>query len=124
MARYGLFGDSYIKRLQRFWDGDLHVPGSSKFVHRGGLRCDRLNEVMKEKKNESRSHENTSSSSPSAETTSDPEDIFNSICDLVKEFQDIRVCRVYISESYPELTSPKVTHQGLLSQNSTGTKKK
>ena len=49
MARFSLFGDLYIKRLQNFCDGDLHVPGSTRFVHRGGLRCDDIDEMMEKK---------------------------------------------------------------------------
>ena len=100
MARYGLFGDSYIKKLYRFCDGDLHVPGSSSFVHRGGLRCDRLDQTIKKKMKAAAVKTDfifLSIGSNDISPISDPEHIFNSICNLVKEFQDIGVHRVYIS---------------------------
>ena len=49
MARFGLFGDSYIKRLDKFFNGDIPVPGESIFVHQGGLGLDRLTDTMKHK---------------------------------------------------------------------------
>ena len=48
MAKTALFGDSYIKRLSRFCDNFLGVPGESRFYGVGGMRVDNLNqEVLK-----------------------------------------------------------------------------
>ena len=35
-----IYGDSYVKRLREFCDGDLHVPGSIYWYDKSGLRAD------------------------------------------------------------------------------------
>lgn len=42
MPTFALFGDSYIKRLRNYCDGDLEVPGRVFFYGKGGLRTDRM----------------------------------------------------------------------------------
>lgn len=46
MARFCLFGDSYVERLRRYSNNRLAVPGEVHFVGRGGLRTDRLDDRM------------------------------------------------------------------------------
>ena len=48
MAKTALFGDSYIKRLNRFCDNFLGVPGECRFYGVGGMRADNPHqEVLK-----------------------------------------------------------------------------
>ena len=44
MPTFALFGDSYIKRLRFYCNGDLQVPGNVFFYDRGGLRTDHLSD--------------------------------------------------------------------------------
>ena len=95
MARFGLFGDSYIKRLQNFCDGDLHVPGSTRFVHRGGLRCDGIDEMMEKK------------------LTAAAEKIYADIKSLIEKLKEAGVRRVFISEILPRADFKKSVPSGL-----------
>ena len=102
MARFGLFGDSYIKRLDKFFNGSIRVPGESIFVHQGGLRLDRLTDTMKHKmKTAETDIIFPSIGSNDISPNSVPEEIFDRICALVTEFEDAGVRRVFISEILP-----------------------
>lgn len=101
MASFGLFGDSYIKRLDNFFGGDLLIPGSSTFVHQGGLRFDRLDDMHKMKKTLKKARPDyvfLSIGGNDISPISKPDDIFDNICDLVTEFEEAGVRRVFISE--------------------------
>ena len=125
MARYRLFGDSYIKRLYRFCNGDLHVPGSSKFVYRDGLGCDRLDEAMKKKMKAAKTDfiflstggNNIRAPSPTQKTSSTTSATWR------KSSKTSEYAGFTSLKSYPDPTSPKVSHPSLLSQNLTGTEK-
>ena len=42
MPTFALFGDSYIRRLQKYCNGDFAVPGEVYFYRKMGLRTDRM----------------------------------------------------------------------------------
>ena len=104
MARFGLFGDSYIKRLQNFCDGDLHVPGSTRFVHRGGLRCDGIDEMMEKKLTAAAEKTDIvflSIGGNDISPISKPEKIYDDIKSLIEKLKEAGVRRVFISEILP-----------------------
>lgn len=99
MVLFGLFGDSYIKRLDIFCNGDLHVPGSFTFVYRGGLRLDTLGNEMKMKMKAAKPDTLfLSIGGNDISPVSDPNEIFKGICQLVQDFENAGVRHVYISE--------------------------
>ena len=101
---FGLFGDSYIKRLHKFSQGNLHVPGSSTFVYQGGLKFSRIDAVDTLKKGLKAARARIvflSIGGNDISPISDPDTIYANICSLVKEFEDVGVWRVYISEILP-----------------------
>ena len=49
MTTFALFGDSHIKRLQHFCDGDMADPGRVYFYGKGVLRTDRLRPTRRRK---------------------------------------------------------------------------
>ena len=116
MARFGLFGDSYIKRLQNFCDGDLHVPGSTRFVHRGGLRCDGIDEVMEKKLTAAAKKTDIvflSIGGNDISPISKPEKIYDDIKSLIEKLKEADVRRVFISEILPRADFKKSVPSGL-----------
>ena len=116
MARFSLLGDSYIKRLQKFCDGDLHAPGSARFVRQGGLRCDRLDTQMKKRMIRTATKSDyifLSIGGNDISPISDPTRIYDNICDLVRELENAGVRRVFISEILPRADFKKSDPPGL-----------
>ena len=116
MARFSLLGDSYIKRLQKFCNGDLHIPGSARFVQRGGQRCDRLDAPMKKRMIETAAKSDfifLSIGGNDISPISDPEDIYTNICNLVRDLENAGVRRVFISEILPRADFSKSDPKGL-----------
>lgn len=114
MVVFGLFGDSYIKRLYSFCGGDLHVPGSSVFVYQGGLRSDRLDNGMKKKMKDAKPDVMfISIGGNDVNPDSSAVEIFERICCLVKEFEDAGVRRVFISEILPRADFSRSQPPGL-----------
>ena len=99
MVLFGLSGDSYMKRLDLFCNGDLHVPGSFTFVYRGGLRLDTLGNEMKRKMKAAKPNVLfLSIGGNDISPVSDPKKISKVICELVHDFHNAGVCHVCISE--------------------------
>ena len=103
MVLFGLSGDSYIKRLDLFCNGDLHVPGSFTFVYRGGLQLDTLGNEMKGKmKGKMKAAKPDllflSVGGNDISPVSDPKKISKGICELVQDFHNAGVRHVCISE--------------------------
>ena len=46
MSKIALFGDSYIKRLEKFCGGFLGIPGDCRFYGVGGMRADNPHEGL------------------------------------------------------------------------------
>ncbi|XP_033730279.1 uncharacterized protein LOC117319617 [Pecten maximus] len=42
MAKFAVFGSSYVTRLERYCHGDLKVPGTVRFFGKGGMRSDSI----------------------------------------------------------------------------------
>ena len=104
MARFSLFGDSYIKRLQKFCGGDLRVPGSTRYVRKGGLGCDTLTKKLRDRMIATAATSDyvfLSIGGNDISCTSNPDHIYDNICELVKDIEDAGVRRVYISEILP-----------------------
>ena len=113
---FGLFGDSYIKRLHKFSQGNLHVPGSSTFVYQGGLKFSRIDAVDTLKKRMKAARLRIvflSIGGNDISPISDLDIIYENICSLVKEFEDVGVRRVYISEILPRADFSKSDPPGL-----------
>ena len=113
---FGLFGDSYIKWLHKFSQGNLHVPGSSTFVYQGGLKFSRIDAVDTLKKRMKAARPRIvflSIGGNDISPISDPDIIYENICSLVKEFEDVGVRRVHISEILPRADFSKSDPLGL-----------
>ena len=113
MARYCLFGDSYIKRMKSFCQGDLNLPGTATFIYKGGLRTDTVSADMIERlKKEKPSHVFLSIGGNDISPVSKPYQIYQAICALVKEFEDAGA-EVLISEILPRGDFSRSTPKGL-----------
>ena len=116
IARFCLMGDSYVKRLQNFCGGDLHLPGPTRFLRQGGLRCDELDDTMKTQMKQAAAKSDyvfLSIGGNDISPISDPEVIFNNIRDLVEKLEETHVRRVYISEILPRGDFSKSKPRGL-----------
>lgn len=88
MARFCLFGDSYVERLRRYSNNALPIPGEVHFIGRGGLRTNRLDESMLLRMKLLKAETvfvniGGNDISPS----SSPREIFNRICSLVDDIR-------------------------------------
>ena len=105
MTTFALFGDSYIKRLRHYCDGDMAVPGRVYFYGKGRLRTDRLKtdptakELWKRCLRQEAGVYLINIGGNDITTTSEPEDIFERIVKLVDQlYRQRRVKMVYVAE--------------------------
>ena len=101
MARFAIFGDSYVRRLN-FHCIDKHriaVPGTVKWFHKGGLRTDRMDHYLYQRV----LHEEAdvviiNLGGNDITPVSTPEEIFRRICGIVDDLYDSGVKSVFIAE--------------------------
>ena len=105
MTSFALFGDSYIKRLRHYCDDDLAVPGRVYFYDKGGLRTDQLHTSRSANRLWRRSLRREADvyliniGGNDITPTSEPDDIFMRIVNLVYElYRRRRVKMVYVAE--------------------------
>ena len=105
ITTFALFGDSYIKRLRHYCNGDMAVPGRVYFYCKGGLRTDRLKTDPTAKELWKRCLRREADvylikiSGNDITATSEPEDIFERIVKLVDQvYRRRRVKTVYVAQ--------------------------
>lgn len=101
MAKFAIFGDSYVKRLERFCRNGtkLQVPGNVQFFGKGGLRTDKMDNKLYSDCLHSQAHTVILHVGGNDITPiSSPRDIFNRIQAMVKDLTDMEVKNVYVCE--------------------------
>ena len=106
MTTFALFGDSYIKRLRHYCDGDMAVPGRVYFYGKGGTphrqtedRPDGERTMGKRCIRREADVYLINIGGNDITTTSEPEDIFERIVKLVDQlYRRHRVKMVYVAE--------------------------
>lgn len=99
MAKFGVFGDSYVERMRRDCGGTVMVHGMTRFFGKGGLRTDRMDENLLARV--INAHVNVlvvNIGGNDITPTASPSDIFQRICDLIETFEKSGVSVVYVNE--------------------------
>ena len=114
MPVFGLFGSSYVARLDDFCGGDMHVPGQCVFQGRGGLQASTVTHTMVKKMTAARPNFIfLAIGGNDISVLSTAADIFEDICKLVKTFKEAGVQEVFISEILPRADFSKSKPPGL-----------
>ena len=104
-----MYGDSYIKRLQDYCDGDLRVPATICWFGKGGLRSDfKDRKGLKIGKDAKSNYEKMKKLLPDVvfinvggndlTTTTKPREIYDQIAGLIYELQQAGVKEIYVAE--------------------------
>lgn len=99
MTRTALFGDSYIKRLGRFCDHFLGIPGDCSFYGVGGMRADSINKEALRRLIEFHPHTVcVCLGGNDISTSSTPKKTYEDIIEFVKLLENSGVNTVYVCE--------------------------
>lgn len=99
MARYALFGSSYIARLGRYCNHSLDVPGTCRFFGKGGMRSDRIpQDILQELIDYRPDIVFIHLGGNDISTTSNPQDIFDRLAALVDQLKFCGAKHVLVAE--------------------------